>query len=104
MAKVFIKSHSPSLVIREMQMKNSEIHYALRKINIKTIDNALCWCICGANRNLILSLQESKIVKALWKKIVTVSYKTKHMPMFQHRNSTPRYLPNRTESICPQKD
>ena len=72
MTKVYIQSHSPPLVIREMQIKNiMRYHYTLRKINMKTTDNTICWCIYVANRMLILSLRESKTVKPLWEKIIS---------------------------------
>lgn len=106
MAKVYLKSHSLLLVIGEMQIKNiMRYHYTLEKLILKQLTIPYVGvCIYRANRTLILSLQESKIIKPHRKKIVTVSYKTKHMPTFQHRNCTPRYLPNRIESICAQKD
>lgn len=57
-ASVCTKNHSPSLVIKEMQMKNTVRYHdtLLRKINIQRTDNIICWHRYGATRTLSSTL------------------------------------------------
>lgn len=76
--------------------------YPTRMGKIKTVKSQ-CWQGCGAIRTFIYSCWECEMVQSLWKAIWLFLIKLNiHPPITS--SITPRYLPKRTEIICPHKD
>jgi hypothetical protein len=62
MVKNHMKKCSPSLAIKEMQIKITPVRIAI----IKNITNNKCWQGCGENGTLIHCWWECKVVQPLW--------------------------------------
>jgi hypothetical protein len=71
MATKQMKKCSPSLTIKEVQIKTT-IRFNLTPVRlaiIKNITNNMCWRGCGEKGTLTHCWWECKLVKPLWKKI-----------------------------------
>jgi hypothetical protein len=71
MAKKHMKKYSPSVTIKEMQIKTTlRFHLTPVRISIiRNITNNRCWQGCGEKGTLIYCWWECKLVQPLWKKI-----------------------------------
>jgi hypothetical protein len=71
MAKKHMKKYSPSLAIKEMQIKTTlRFHLTSFRIAIiKNTINSMCWRGCGEKGTLVHCCWECKLVQLLWKKI-----------------------------------
>jgi hypothetical protein len=71
MAKKHMKKCSPSLAIKESQIKTM-LRFHLTSVRIAIIKNTInnrCWQGCGEKETLIHCLCECKLVQLLWKTI-----------------------------------
>jgi hypothetical protein len=70
MVKKHIRKRSPSLAIKEMQIKTTLRFYLTHRIAIiKITTNNRCWQGCGEKGTLIHCCWECKLVLPLWKTI-----------------------------------
>jgi hypothetical protein len=71
MAKKHTKKYSPSLAIKEVQVK-STLRFYLNPVRIAIIKNTTnnrCWQGCGEQGTLVHCWWECKLVQPLWEKI-----------------------------------
>jgi hypothetical protein len=71
MAEKYLKKCSPSLFIREMQIKTTLRFYftAVRMAKIKNSGDSRCWQGCGEKETLLHYWWECKLVQPLWKSV-----------------------------------
>jgi hypothetical protein len=71
MAKKHMKKSSPSLAIKEIQIK-TKLRFQLTPVRIAIIKNTTnnrCWPGCGEKGSLVYCWWECKLVQPLWRKI-----------------------------------
>jgi hypothetical protein len=74
MAKKYMKEYSPSLAIKEMQIKTT-LRFHLTPVRIafiKNTTNNICWRGCVEKGTLIQCWWDCKLVQPFWKKIWTL--------------------------------
>jgi hypothetical protein len=63
-----MRKHSPSLAIKEMQIKTT-LRFHLTPVVVKTTTNNKCWQGCGGKGTLMHCWWECKLVQPPWKTI-----------------------------------
>jgi hypothetical protein len=86
-----MKKCSPSLAIKEMQIKTT---LRLYLTPVRIVKNK-CWWGCREKGTLIHCWWKCKVIQPLWKTIWKLVKKTKHRSAIRSSNPTPRDIPKR---------